>query len=89
MFAIYRERDGVRPRFALPRSFEGEIAGRFKALAELEQQQKEVLEKQMKEGKEKLEKEVEALLHERRATLMRQGIKRLYLFACFYAVVWL
>ena len=68
-----RERDGFRPRFTHPASVEGEIASRFKALSEVEQQQKELLEKQMKEAREKLEVEVENLLHEHRAKIMRQG----------------
>lgn len=69
-----KERDGFRPRFTHPASVEGEIASRFKALSEVEQQQRELLDKQMKEAKEKLEAEVENLLHEHQAKIMRQDL---------------
>ena len=67
------ERDAP-PRFAQPGTFEEEFARRWKALDDLEKQQRDQLEKSIKASREKLESEMENSIHEHQAMLMKQGI---------------
>uniref|UniRef100_A0A8C5M3C9 Paraspeckle component 1 n=1 Tax=Leptobrachium leishanense TaxID=445787 RepID=A0A8C5M3C9_9ANUR len=64
------------PRFAQPGTFEFEYSSRWKALFEMEKQQKEQVDRNMKEAKEKLEAEMEAARHEHQLMLMRQDLMR-------------
>uniref|UniRef100_UPI00358E67FB paraspeckle component 1-like n=1 Tax=Myxine glutinosa TaxID=7769 RepID=UPI00358E67FB len=64
------------PRFAQPGTFEYEYSSRWKALDDMEKQQREQVEKNMKEAREKLEAEMEAAFHEHQAMLMRQDLMR-------------
>ncbi|ETE73655.1 Paraspeckle component 1 [Ophiophagus hannah] len=52
------------PRFAQPGTFEFEYASRWKALDEMEKQQREQVDRNIREAKEKLEAEMEAARHE-------------------------
>uniref|UniRef100_A0A8D1C7H0 Paraspeckle component 1 n=2 Tax=Sus scrofa TaxID=9823 RepID=A0A8D1C7H0_PIG len=61
------------PRFAQPGTFEFEYASRWKALDEMEKQQREQVDRNIREAKEKLEAEMEAARHEHQLMLMRQG----------------
>lgn len=61
------------PHFAQPGTFEFEYSSRWKALHEMEKQQREQVDKNIKEAKEKLEAELEAAKHEHQLMLMRQG----------------
>lgn len=67
-----REREQP-PRFAQPGTFEFEYASRWKALDEMEKQQREQVDRNIREAKEKLEAEMEAARHEHQLMLMRQG----------------
>lgn len=69
-----REREQP-PRFAQPGTFEFEYASRWKALDEMEKQQREQVDRNIREAKEKLEAEMEAARHEHQLMLMRQGKK--------------
>ncbi|EPY87112.1 hypothetical protein CB1_000273063 [Camelus ferus] len=60
------------PRFAQPGTFEFEYASRWKALDEMEKQQREQVDRNIREAKEKLEAEMEAARHEHQLMLMRQ-----------------
>lgn len=71
-----REREQP-PRFAQPGTFEFEYASRWKALDEMEKQQREQVDRNIREAKEKLEAEMEAARHEHQLMLMRQGKTRL------------
>ncbi|MEQ2175297.1 Paraspeckle component 1 [Goodea atripinnis] len=68
----YKEREQP-PRFAQPGTFEFEYASRWKALDEMEKQQREQVNRNIKEAKEKLESELEAAKNEHQLMLMRQG----------------
>lgn len=69
---VNREREQP-PRFAQPGTFEFEYASRWKALDEMEKQQREQVDRNIREAKEKLEAEMEAARHEHQLMLMRQG----------------
>ncbi|MEQ2197164.1 hypothetical protein XENOCAPTIV_024526 [Xenoophorus captivus] len=71
-FYCDREREQP-PRFAQPGTFEFEYASRWKALDEMEKQQREQVDRNIKEAKEKLESELEAAKNEHQLMLMRQG----------------
>ncbi|XP_077154475.1 paraspeckle component 1 isoform X1 [Ranitomeya variabilis] len=64
------------PRFAQPGTFEFEYSSRWKALFEMEKQQKEQVDRNIKEAKEKLEAEMEEARHEHHLMLMRQDLMR-------------
>ncbi|XP_018410222.1 PREDICTED: paraspeckle component 1 isoform X4 [Nanorana parkeri] len=64
------------PRFAQPGTFEFEYASRWKALYEMEKQQREQVDRNIREAKEKLEAEMEAARHEHQLMLMRQDLMR-------------
>ena len=75
MFVFFfpsREREQP-PRFAQPGTFEFEYSSRWKALDEMEKQQREQVDRNIKEAKEKLEAELESAKHEHQLMLMRQG----------------
>ena len=79
-----REREQP-PRFAQPGTFEFEYASRWKALDEMEKQQREQVDRNIREAKEKLEAEMEAARHEHQLMLMRQGtflIDNCYYWSC-------
>lgn len=80
-FYSAREREQT-PRFAQPGTFEFEYASRWKALDEMEKQQREQVDRNIKEAREKLEAELEAAKNEHQLMLMRQG-ERQWLFVCF------
>lgn len=61
------------PHFAQPGTFEFEYASRWRALQEMEKQQREQVDKNIREAKEKLEAELESAKHEHQLMLMRQG----------------
>lgn len=67
-----REREQT-PHFAQPGTFEFEYASRWRALQEMEKQQREQVDKNIREAKEKLEAELESAKHEHQLMLMRQG----------------
>ncbi|XP_035808868.2 paraspeckle component 1 isoform X1 [Amphiprion ocellaris] len=71
----YKEREQP-PRFAQPGTFEFEYSSRWKALDEMEKQQREQVDKNIKEAKEKLEAELESAKHEHQLMLMRQDLMR-------------
>ncbi|KFV85884.1 Paraspeckle component 1, partial [Struthio camelus australis] len=62
--------------FAQPGTFEFEYASRWKALDEMEKQQREQVDRNIREAKEKLEAEMEAARHEHQLMLMRQDLMR-------------
>uniref|UniRef100_A0A3P9I8W9 Paraspeckle component 1 n=1 Tax=Oryzias latipes TaxID=8090 RepID=A0A3P9I8W9_ORYLA len=64
------------PRFAQPGTFEFEYSSRWKALDEMEKQQREQVDRNIKEAKEKLEAELESARHEHQLMLMRQDLMR-------------
>lgn len=69
---LLREREQLA-RFAQPGTFEFEYASRWKALDEMEKQQREQVDRNIREAKEKLEAELESAKHEHQLMLMRQG----------------
>uniref|UniRef100_A0A3Q4H694 Paraspeckle component 1 n=1 Tax=Neolamprologus brichardi TaxID=32507 RepID=A0A3Q4H694_NEOBR len=69
----YKERE-QKPRFAQPGTFEFEFSSRWKALDEMEKQQRDQVDRNIKEAKEKLEAELESAKHEHQLMLMRQGV---------------
>lgn len=71
-FSAQREREQT-PHFAQPGTFEFEYASRWRALHEMEKQQREQVDKNIREAKEKLEAELESAKHEHQLMLMRQG----------------
>ncbi|XP_028326321.1 paraspeckle component 1 [Gouania willdenowi] len=71
----YKEREQP-PRFADPGTFEFEFCSTWKALYELEKQQRETVEKNIKEAKDKLEAELESAKHEHQLMLMRHDLMR-------------
>uniref|UniRef100_A0A1A7XMH7 Paraspeckle component 1 n=1 Tax=Iconisemion striatum TaxID=60296 RepID=A0A1A7XMH7_9TELE len=64
------------PHFAQPGTFEFEYSSRWKALDEMEKQQREQVDRNIKEAKEKLEAELESAKHEHQLMLMRQDLMR-------------
>ncbi|CAL8309125.1 unnamed protein product [Merluccius merluccius] len=64
------------PRFAQPGTFEFEYSSRWKALDEMERQQREQVERNIRESREKLETELEAAKHEHQLMMMRQDLMR-------------
>ncbi|XP_076818502.1 uncharacterized protein LOC143464550 isoform X2 [Clavelina lepadiformis] len=72
----YHQEREAPPRFAQPGTFEEEFARRWKALDDLEKQQREQLEKNMHDAKEKLEGEMENAIHEHRNRLMKEDLIR-------------
>uniref|UniRef100_A0A8C2WLQ1 Paraspeckle component 1 n=1 Tax=Cyclopterus lumpus TaxID=8103 RepID=A0A8C2WLQ1_CYCLU len=73
--AYYKEREQM-PHFAQPGTFDFEYSSRWKALHEMEKQQKEQVDKNIREAKEKLEAELESAKHEHQLMLMRQDLMR-------------
>ncbi|XP_063322113.1 paraspeckle component 1 isoform X1 [Pelmatolapia mariae] len=71
----YKERE-QKPRFAQPGTFEFEFSSRWKALDEMEKQQRDQVDRNIKEAKEKLEAELESAKHEHQLMLMRQDLMR-------------
>lgn len=70
-----REREAP-PRFAQPGSFEEQYARRWKALDDLECEQRKELERNLQASREKLESEMEFCLQEHQAMLMKQDLLR-------------
>ncbi|MBN3308225.1 PSPC1 protein, partial [Amia calva] len=60
-------------KYVFPGTFEFEYSSRWKALDEMEKQQREQVDRNIREAKEKLEAEMEAARHEHQLMLMRQG----------------
>ncbi|XP_034462896.1 paraspeckle component 1 isoform X3 [Hippoglossus hippoglossus] len=71
----HKEREQM-PHFAQPGTFEFEYSSRWKALDEMEKQQREQVDKNIKEAKEKLEAELESAKHEHQLMLMRHDLMR-------------
>ncbi|XP_056157255.1 paraspeckle component 1 isoform X3 [Lampris incognitus] len=71
----HKEREQT-PRFAQPGTFEFEYSSRWKALDEMEKQQREQVDRNIREAREKLEAEMEAAKHEHQLMLMRQDLMR-------------
>ncbi|XP_029925232.1 paraspeckle component 1 isoform X2 [Myripristis murdjan] len=71
----YKEREQL-PRFAQPGTFEFEYSSRWKALDDMEKQQREQVDRNIREAKDKLEAEMEAAKHEHQLMLMRQDLMR-------------
>ncbi|KAI7810786.1 Pspc1 protein [Triplophysa rosa] len=71
----YKEREHP-PHFAEPGTFEFEYSSRWKALDNIEKQQKEQVDRNIIEAKEKLEAEMEAAKHEHQLMMMRQDRRR-------------
>ena len=69
---FYSERE-MQPRFTVPGTFEHEFAKRWKALDDLEREQRDSLEKSLQAAREKLESEMENSMQEHRTMLMKQG----------------
>lgn len=67
-----RERE-QKPHFSQPGTFEFEYVSRWKALHELDKQQRQLVEKSIREAKEKLEAELESAKNEHQLMLMTQG----------------
>ncbi|XP_035265052.1 paraspeckle component 1-like [Anguilla rostrata] len=74
--AQYHKEREKPPRFAQPGTFEFEYSSRWKALEEMEKQQREQVERNISEAKEKLEAEMEAARHEHQLMMMRQDLMR-------------
>ncbi|KAK7161776.1 hypothetical protein R3I94_004449 [Phoxinus phoxinus] len=74
--AQYHKEREHQPRFAQPGTFEFEYSSRWKALDEMEKQQREQVERNIQEAKEKLEAEMEAAKHEHQLMMMRQDLMR-------------
>ncbi|KAF7656355.1 hypothetical protein LDENG_00042020 [Lucifuga dentata] len=72
---FHKEREQP-PRFAQPGTFEFEFSSRWKALDEMEKQQREQVEKNIREAKERLEAEMESAKHEHQLMLMRHDLMR-------------
>ncbi|XP_057674855.1 paraspeckle component 1 [Corythoichthys intestinalis] len=72
----YLKERSKTPHFAQPGTFEFECSSRWKALDELEKQQREQVNKSIKEAKEKLEAELESAKHEHQLMLMRHDLMR-------------
>ncbi|KAG7467252.1 hypothetical protein MATL_G00151410 [Megalops atlanticus] len=74
--AQYHKEREQPPRFAQPGTFEFEYSSRWKALDEMEKQQREQVDRNIREAKEKLEAEMEAARHEHQLMMMRQDLMR-------------
>ncbi|XP_030636027.1 paraspeckle component 1 isoform X3 [Chanos chanos] len=74
--AQYHKEREQPPRFAQPGTFEFEYSSRWKALDEMEKQQREQVDRNIREAKEKLEAEMEAAKHEHQLMMMRQDLLR-------------
>ncbi|XP_028820922.1 paraspeckle component 1-like isoform X2 [Denticeps clupeoides] len=74
--AQYHKEREQTPRFAQPGTFEFEYSSRWKALDEMERQQREQVDRNIREAKEKLEAEMEAAKHEHQLMMMRQDLMR-------------
>ncbi|XP_065110933.2 paraspeckle component 1 [Paramisgurnus dabryanus] len=74
--AQYHKEREHPPHFAEPGTFEFEYSTRWKALDEIEKQQKELVERNILEAKKKLEAEMEAVKHEHQLMMMRQDLMR-------------
>nr|XP_057906933.1 paraspeckle component 1 [Doryrhamphus excisus] len=72
----YLKERARQPHFAQPGTFDFEYSSRWKALDELEKQQREQVDKSIKEAKEKLEAELESAKHEHQLMLMRHDLMR-------------
>ncbi|CAN0339152.1 unnamed protein product [Lampetra planeri] len=72
----YSKERECAPRFAQPGTFEYEYAMRWKALEQMERQQKETVELNVREAAERLELDVEGAHVEHQAMLMRQDLMR-------------
>jgi len=64
------------PRFAIPGTFEEQFSRRWKALDDLEREQRDQLERSLQSSREKLESEMENSVHEQQAMLMKQDLMR-------------
>uniref|UniRef100_A0A3Q3EIA2 Paraspeckle component 1 n=1 Tax=Labrus bergylta TaxID=56723 RepID=A0A3Q3EIA2_9LABR len=64
------------PHFAQPGTFEFEYSSRWKALHEMDKQQRDVVARNIREAKEKLEAELESAKHEHQLMLMRHDLMR-------------
>ncbi|XP_056883211.1 paraspeckle component 1 isoform X1 [Takifugu flavidus] len=71
----YKERE-QKPHFSQPGTFEFEYVSRWKALHELDKQQRQLVEKSIREAKEKLEAELESAKNEHQLMLMTQDLMR-------------
>uniref|UniRef100_A0A8D2ZIR7 RRM domain-containing protein n=1 Tax=Scophthalmus maximus TaxID=52904 RepID=A0A8D2ZIR7_SCOMX len=71
----YKEREQPA-RCAQPGTFEFEYSSRWKALDEMEKQQREQVDRNIRESKEKLEAELESAKHEHQLMMMRQDLMR-------------
>lgn len=67
-----RERE-QKPHFSQPGTFEFEYVCRWKALHEIDKQQRQLVDKNIREAKEKLEAELESAKNEHQLMLMTQG----------------
>ncbi|XP_010884474.1 paraspeckle component 1 [Esox lucius] len=74
--AQYHKEREQPPRFAQPGTFEFEYSSRWKALDEMEKQQRDQVDRNIREAKEKLEQEMEAAKHEHQLMMMRQDLMR-------------
>uniref|UniRef100_A0A3Q3J2Q8 RRM domain-containing protein n=1 Tax=Monopterus albus TaxID=43700 RepID=A0A3Q3J2Q8_MONAL len=86
--AKYHKEREQPPRFAQPGTFEFEYSSRWKALDEMEKQQREQVDKNIKEAKEKLESELESAKNEHQLMLMRQDTRVIF-FRYIYSFVFL
>ncbi|KAM9766334.1 paraspeckle component 1 [Menidia menidia] len=71
----YKEREQL-PRFAQPGTFEFEFSSRWRALEDVERQQREQVGRNIREARDKLEAELESAKHEHQLMLMRQDLMR-------------
>lgn len=74
--AQYHKEREQPPRFAQPGTFEFEYSSRWKALDDMEKQQRDQVDRNIREAKEKLEAEMEAAKHEHQLMMMRQDLMR-------------
>ncbi|KAJ8003871.1 hypothetical protein DPEC_G00152900, partial [Dallia pectoralis] len=74
--AQYHKEREHPPRFAQPGTFEFEYSSRWKALDEMEKQQRDQVDRNIREAKDKLEQEMEAAKHEHQLMMMRQDLMR-------------
>uniref|UniRef100_A0A3B4WLB2 Paraspeckle component 1 n=1 Tax=Seriola lalandi dorsalis TaxID=1841481 RepID=A0A3B4WLB2_SERLL len=85
---FHKEREQP-PRFAQPGTFEFEYSSRWKALDEMEKQQREQVDRNIKEAKEKLEAELESAKHEHQLMLMRHDAHIYSYLSNFFVLVFL
>lgn len=74
--AQYHKEREHQPHFAQPGTFEFEYSSRWKALDEMEKQQREQVERNIQEANKKLEAEMEAAKQEHQLMMMRQDLMR-------------